>query len=198
MSTFLHDLRYAVRVLLKSPVFAAIAIATLALGIGANTVLFSVVNGVLLNPLAYPESGQLVAIYGKTPGVEHDCLRECGQSFPGARYGPIAGVCYSRLTRREPGARRSPASYREHSSRRLGRSVACLARVLGRQAVTSALPGALPRANEVSLGAARAGLRPYRSIALRVASRLVHEAPVSGLDLTDGIHLDGSFSSEVG
>jgi predicted permease len=70
MATFARDLLHSIRMLAKSPGFAAIAVLTLAIGIGANTTLFSVVNGVLLNPLPYPHSDQLVAVYGRTSGVD--------------------------------------------------------------------------------------------------------------------------------
>ena len=60
MQTVLQDVRYGIRMLLKKPGFALVAIFTLALGIAANTAIFSVVNTVLLKSLPFPESNQLV------------------------------------------------------------------------------------------------------------------------------------------
>jgi len=70
MNTLLADLRYAVRLLLQSPGFTLIAVLTLALGIGATSALFSVVNGVLLNPLPYPHSERLIVIYARIAGLD--------------------------------------------------------------------------------------------------------------------------------
>jgi putative ABC transport system permease protein len=67
-----RDLRFACRTLRKAPGFTAAAVVTLALGIGVNTAIFSVVNGVLLNPLPYSEPDRLVALYSRTADQRRD------------------------------------------------------------------------------------------------------------------------------
>ena len=64
---FIQDLRYAVRLMIKAPGLAAVAISILALGIAANIAIFSVVNGVLLKPLPYRDPGQLMMVWAKNP-----------------------------------------------------------------------------------------------------------------------------------
>ena len=69
MQRLLQDLRYALRQLVRNPGFASVAILTLALGIGANTAIFSVIDSILLQPLPFPQAGKLVELEGFSEGT---------------------------------------------------------------------------------------------------------------------------------
>ncbi len=74
MESLLSDVRYAVRNLIKRPGFTAIAVITLALGVGANSAIFSTINALLIKPLPIPEQDRVIAIWDKAPsrGIEHN------------------------------------------------------------------------------------------------------------------------------
>src|ERR1051325_3053199 len=72
----MNDLRFAFRQLLKNPGFTTVAVPTLALGIGANSAIFNVVNGIMLTPLPYPQPDRLVTLFERNPrrGMEQDLV----------------------------------------------------------------------------------------------------------------------------
>jgi hypothetical protein len=97
-----RDARYGLRALSRAPVFTAVAIVTLALGIGANTAIFSIVNGVILRPLGYPAPERLVRVTAQFPltgsaggalsYTEYEEFREMSRAFAGIGVFAIGGT----------------------------------------------------------------------------------------------------------
>ena len=99
----MNDFRYALRLLWKSPAFSVVAIATLALGIGANTAIFSVLESALLRPLPFPKADRLVRLYEtfEENGARSSTLNLCREDRP-------------------PMARTWPRHFRRHRGRHRG------------------------------------------------------------------------------
>jgi predicted permease len=112
MTTLMQDLRYGIRMLVKNPGFTCVAVITLALGIGANTAIFSVVDAVLLRPLPYPQPDHLVKVWGNFSGIglpdnrnwisapEFKDLQSLNKSFSGIA--AISGASFNLLVNGTP------------------------------------------------------------------------------------------------
>src|SRR5580658_8470799 len=72
LETLAQDIRYGLRMLRKSPGFTAVAVLTLALGIGANTYIFSMVDALLFRPMEFPDASKIVALWERLPAVSID------------------------------------------------------------------------------------------------------------------------------
>ncbi len=110
LEDLLQDIRFALRMLRKNRAFAAVALLTLALGTGATTVMFTVVNGVLLKPLPYPEPNNLVAVHGHSETWNTRAFGEQNIAYPDfldfqrdSRSLEMAGTLYDGGTVSEPG-----------------------------------------------------------------------------------------------
>jgi putative ABC transport system permease protein len=105
LETLFHDLRFGARMLFKNPGFTLIAVVTLALGIGANTAMFTIVHGVLLRPLDYPKPDQLMYLTTEAPAIgsarnalsapEYTEFRQMNQSFAAVGAYSTGGAAYT-------------------------------------------------------------------------------------------------------
>ena len=171
MSTLWNDLRYAGRLLIKTPAFTIVAVATLALGIGANTAIFSVVSAALINPLPYPDSDRLVVV---STMVQRETLERRAFSLPDYRdlrdrsqsFDGIAAWSADTLTLSAPDAPGAPDPGRDRVGgllraprRDAGRGPRLHARPKTRNATPTPSPSSRTRSGSAS-SAARPARRP--------------------------------------
>ena len=88
MNSIWQDLRFGFRMLVKNPIFTLVAVVTLALGIGANTAIFSVVDAVLLRPLPYPQADRLVFLW--------ETMESQGVAYIGSRVAQLPRLARSK------------------------------------------------------------------------------------------------------
>jgi hypothetical protein len=81
MTMFIDQLKQVLRRLSRVPMFTAVTLLTLAVGVGANTVIFSVVDGVLLKPLPYPQADRLIGVWHTAPGINIKELNMCPSTY---------------------------------------------------------------------------------------------------------------------
>jgi predicted permease len=110
LTDFFQDFRYAIRTLRQRPSFSAVALLTLALGIGATTLMFTLINGVLLKPLPYPQPDKLVAVHGHSENWNSEIFGEQNLAYPdfldlqhASHSLDIAGALFNGATLSQPG-----------------------------------------------------------------------------------------------
>jgi predicted permease len=110
LADFFQDVRYAVRTLRQRPSFAGVALLTLALGIGATTVMFTLINGVLLKPLPYPQPDRLVAVHGHSDTWNAEVFGQQNLAYPdfldcqrSSHALDMAGALFNGATLSQPG-----------------------------------------------------------------------------------------------
>ena len=114
MDMLLQDIRYALRLWRRRPGFALVAIVTLALGIGANTAMFSIVNAVLLRPLPYPHADRLVSVWGQTTAFPRGLLSYGEYEEIRKQAGTFEAMAIVVPAKRQSDRRRRAAAPRRH------------------------------------------------------------------------------------